>query len=51
MNKKENNNIEKKNKKPKLDKGRIITKAIALSMVVILMLGFAGTLIFYLLNS
>lgn len=53
MGKKEKKNMQKiekveKVKRPKLDKGRIVTKVIALAMVVMLMVGFAGTVLFYL---
>ena len=53
MGKKEKKNVQskekvKKVKKPKLDKGRIVTKVIALTMVVMLVVGFAGTVLFYL---
>ncbi len=53
MGKKEKKNVQSKEKvekvkKPKLDKGRIVTKVIALTMVVMLVVGFAGTVLFYL---
>lgn len=39
-----------KTKKPKLDKSKLFGRIIALIMVIMMLVGFAATLIFYLLQ-